>query len=424
VQVTGAIRAGDTFDPASKRGLSLVAAFTMNGGSAKANRTQLAGAEEDLGLTAGAFLKFEPGLTSINFRTSCLSRDLSSQLNGLAAALKEPALQDADVERAKQNALTYVKQQEDSASYRVDRALLRSQISANSVYYPLSPADKAKSINSLKTQDLKEFFSSSIVPSATTLVIVGDVYAENLFSMIDKTFGTWISSEGKAKSIPAVQPNEHKILKSSIPVQDKANTMVRLGRLLQGSEVVQADPNYVHLLIADCALTNHPLFARLLRAGNADEKLAATPNFLSDDLKSCITPVGNGVLWALSLPIDANTAPQTVAMIQVELKKFAHLGITAEELAEVKRYLTGSLAVQQMSSITDASRSILETSLANEHASYLPDITLKVRSTTLDGINKFIKTEFKPDQASLVIAGTRQAMHDVGSVRTKDMSSH
>ncbi|CAN5118770.1 pitrilysin family protein [soil metagenome] len=408
VQIAGLVRAGTAFEPPNKKGISDIMAACMNNATSKYNHLQLQQAQEDLGMAPNAMLHFEPGLQTINFKTRCLPRDLSTVLGFIGSSLREPLVQAPELDKAKRDVLARFKQIEESSTIKTERALLRSLIAPNSPYYPDDLNQKATSIATFKPAELDDFHGENVLPEATTIVIVGDVAAELAFRLADQTFGSWEQNTSTAKNFPPMEPNPRRVVKTSIPIKDKSKTFVTIGRLVN----TPADSaNYAYLMMADCVLNNHPIFSRLAQRVGADPSLA--DNLSPDSVDSKFVPLGNMVAWALNIPVEPNIVPTVATLVQSELRKFARTGITPEEFAEVKRFLVNAVPVRQFSTATDAAKTILECYVqSGGHDGFNEEIS-NMRTAKLDNLNKFVRNDLKPDQSSLVIAGTTSTMRRV-----------
>lgn len=408
VQIGGLVRAGTAFEPPTKKGISDVMTACMNNGTAKYTRAQLQQAQEDLGMAPNAMLQFESGLQTIGFRTRCLARDLSAVFGFIGSSLREPLVQGPDLDKAKRDVLAHFKQIDDSSTIKTERALLRSLISPNSPYYPDDLNQKATSIATFKSSELDDFHGENVLPEATTIVVVGDVSAEMVFRLADQTFGSWEQNTSTAKNFPPMEPNPRRVVKTSIPIKDKSKTFVTIGRLVN----TPADTsNYAYLMMADCVLTNHPIFSRMAQRVGADPALA--DNLSPDAVDTKFVPLGNSVAWALNIPVEPNIVPTVATIVQAELRKFARTAITSEEFSEVKRFLVNAVPVRQFSTATDAAKTILECYIqSGGHDGFNEQLT-NLRSAKLDNLNKFVRSDLKPDQSSLVIAGTTATMKHV-----------
>ena len=413
IQVAGAIRAGAAFEPPTKRGISDVLSALLNNGTAKTNKSQMQTIQEDLGLTPPTMLHFDSTADVITFKTKCLARDLSTLLRQTAACLADQATQDGDLDKAKQDVFGQYKSTNESSSLMAQRALLRTLLAPDSAYYPEDLNRKSISVGALKTADLADFRSQFLTPEATTLVLVGDINIDVAARIIEQSFANWPHKGGAPKAFPTVTANSRHALKSSIPVRDRSKTFVALGGLLPA----QADgTNYASLMLADCVMTNHPIFSRLAQSFGSDPHLSES--FSADSIESKFTPLGDSMVWSIDLPVQPNVVSAAAGMVQTELRKFARTGVTNEEFNEVKRYLVCSLPLRQLSNDTEAAKSILDGSIHGNGKLFYSELAGKLRSCTLDNLNKFIRSEFKPDQATLVVAGTKETLRSVHGTRS------
>ncbi|HEY9679932.1 MAG TPA: insulinase family protein [Drouetiella sp.] len=413
MQITGVVRAGTAFEPPNKHGISDLMTACMNNGSTKMSRQQLQLAQEDLGLTPNAMLQFEPGLQTINFKIRCMSRDLSSAFNYIGTCLREPLVHGNDLEKAKRDVLNQFRLVDDSSTIKTERALLRSLISPMSAYYPDDLNNKATAISAFKSNELDDFHGQNVLPEATTIVIVGDVNADLAFRLAEQTFGSWEQNTSEAKSYPPMQANPRRVVKTSIPIKDRTKAFVSIGRLV---DAPGDTPNYAYLMLADCMLTNHPIFSRLAQRVGADPSLS--DNLSPDAIDSRFVPLGGTIAWALNIPVEPNIVPTVASLIQGELKKFASNSMSAAEFAEMKRFLVNAVPVRQFSTDTDAAKTILECYVQSSKAEGFNEEVANLKSAKLENLTKFVRTVLKPDQSSLVIAATTSTLHQVHGGRS------
>ncbi len=410
VQIIGAVKAGEAYEPTGKRGAAAVLAQLMVDGSPKYSRQSAVSLQDELGLEPAAMIKFEPGPQWISFQSRCLTRDTGTILGILASQLRDPLLKDTDVERAKQLVIDRVKKSEDTVRARVKRALMQSLIAPNTSFYPLEPMDKARFVGNLKDSDLRDFHLQAVRPDATTIVFVGDISLSQAVDLAERSFDGW-TGKNTAKKV-LVQPNARRILKTSMTIDKKQDTMATIGRLVD-SGLGKSD--YPLLLLADCALTSHPIFSRFAQKISGEQSLSSSLSL--EDLASDVESLPGMTVWSLDIPLVSNTMPVAVKFIQTELKKFGRTGLTAEEFAEVKLYLHGALPVKWMSNSQLAARAALESIMLNGACDPLPSIHQGIREATMDKVNQFVRTTFKPDRATVVIAGTKQAIQQIHGLR-------
>lgn len=415
VQIFGAVKAGSAFEPSSKKGLSELIAAVLSAGSAKHSHLQTIAMQEDMGLTPPAMLRFESNSAAIEFRSKCLSRDLSGQLTLLAESLMTPALQESDIDKSKLEAIASIRRAEEAASTRVERALWQSILAPGSPYYPIEPALRIKSIGNLKAPDVKGFFDQFVKPDATTIVICGDASLNQTAELMERVFSAW-SGKSVEKKL-AAQINAKRILRTSIPISDKTESIISLGQLVQFS---RHHADYGSLLLANCLLTEHPVLSRLGLSFIAEPSLANVVD--SEDVVSKVEALGDSTAWSLSVSISPSAVSPAVKVITSETRKLAKSGASAEELSEAKRYLLGAVPVKYFGTLPEAGQGIVNSILQDGEADYLPKLLSSIRSATVDSVNKFIQTSLKPDQACLVVAGNRDALREARKQVSADAS--
>jgi len=415
VQIVGAVKAGEAYEPVGKRGAATVLAEAMNQGSTRYTRAQAMTLQDELGLPPQSMVRFESGPQWINFQGRCFARDTFAVLGVLTAALKAPSLKDEDVEHAKQLCADRIKRSPDTVKAKLNRALLRGLIAPNTSFYPLDPTDKAKFLGNLKSSDVREFQAQAVKPDAATIVFVGDISLSQAIDLSERACEGWSGKSTAKKAL--VQPNPRRLLKSSLIVDKREDTMVTLGRLVDAG---LGSPDYPLLLVADCALTNHPIISRF--AQKISGELSLSSSLSLEDLASDVESLPGTTVWSVDIPVVSNLMPVAVKSIQNELKRYAKSGLTPEEYNEVKLYLKGALPVRWMSNSALAARSSLEALMLDHQADPLPELLTGIGLANVDTVNRFIRTTFKPDRSSVVIAGTKQSIGQVHGLRQDESS--
>jgi zinc protease len=407
VHIEGAVRAGSAYEPATKPGLAALTASILSQGTAKRSKSQLQNQQEDIGLPPANMLRFTDSEEFIEFQTRCLSRDLSNQLELIGETLSTPASSDADIERAKTEVIAELKQVEDGQDIRVNRALLRSLLTTGSPFSPQDPSEVAHILPSVSTTDAKKFLSSYVAPTATTIVMVGDIDIDRAAQLAEHAFESW-TSKGTQQKLHAHANPKH-ISRTSIPTKDKTKATVCFGQLVP---VVKNGPEYGGLLIADAAFSGHPIMSRL------NKKMSAEPAFaqaLADEsVETDIKPLSNSLAWSFTVTLEPSAVPSTVQNFQSELKQLARSGVTPEEFNEVRRYLLGYIPVHHLSNYGQTARSLMDASMHSDGSdnNYFAVLN-SLRLANVESVNKIIRNALRPDQTSLVVMGPPQSIRSV-----------
>ena len=406
VQIAGSVQAGDAYVPRNKSGLSVMASSLLNQGSSKRQRAQMISQQDDLGIASGHMLRWENGHETIDFSARCLTRDLNTELNLLAESLATPALDEANLDKAKLEAVSFLKRNEESVNQKVDRVLLQNLLDENSPFCPPDPTEKLKTISQATLPDLEKFFSTHVVPGAVTLVVAGDVQADQVFAQAEGIFSRW--NTGANHNTLRAKARVQKILRASLPIKDSKKSSVCFGQLVPLSET---HSDYGSLLIADGVLVNHPMVSRFEQALS---KNAALENAISSgDFTVKLEPISNMTRWSMSLAVDPTLVPVSVKTIKHELRQLSQTGVTAEEFNEVKRYLIGSLLVKKQGTLETISDAIVESAERSDTANGFNLTYNSLKNASIDSVNRVIRGVFKPEQSLIVIAGGGQSIKAV-----------
>jgi zinc protease len=405
VQITGAIEAGQVFDPLGKNGLSELTAASFNIGSISSTKSQFIRVQEDLGISPDGMLHFEPELETIRFHSVCLARDLKTQLELLGGVLSPTISADMEIDQFKATALSALKQSEDTTIARVNRTLLQNLISSRSPYYPVPPFEKAKIISNLQARDLKAFHDKYVVPGATVIVIAGDTTLDESARILEKALANWTAKTTITK-VPPVELSTRHILRTSVPIKEDARSIVCLGQLL---EFGITSPQYVNLLAAGCTLTEHPILSRM-GLDRSDEEPAVANALGGGSISSCINPLGDRTAWSLSLTVQPSAVSRTVRTLLREARGLSSGGLSPVEVAEIKRYLAGAVPVRCLADVNSVSRNILNSTLQSNWPDFYQPLLTGIYSLSADSLNKFLHDSFKPDQSTIVIATRADAI--------------
>lgn len=432
VQVYGALRAGSIFEPADSRGMSRLIAAILNNGNTKTTKQQQIIEQSDLGLSPSAMLKFDSHMEHILLQTRCLSRDLPIQLRRLTGCLMEPKLENADFETIKNDLLVSLKQKEFGAEAKIRRALLSSLISPNCPYYPVNAQQEIDSISEIKLSDAQDFYREHINPISTTLVIAGDVEAKQVFALMEKLSQGWSLVNAQTSAAANAKPEQpapwpqlivsnRQASKSSILLPSTASGQVVLGRIIPVSNRKRAEAIWVGTLLADCVLSGHPIFSRL------GQRFEAKPELLSEAVDKLwntkIFEIADKLIWSIQIYLTPkNMSSDAVTAIQKELKQFGQTGMTPEEFAEAKKYLSGNIPIKECFNLDGLTRFVFRGLSEFNELEPLAKIDTIMATLNFEDVNQFIVRLFKPQAASVIVAGPRQLIKQVHAPRDENES--
>ncbi len=406
VRITGAVRAGHVYDPPAKPGLSDVTVSLMNGGSAKISKENSAKMQAQIGLDRSDLIRFFEGREQITFHTNCLAQDLATQLKLISHHLTDPQTDDTALSAARNLVVSTIKKRQNTTQDTANRLLLQNLLADKSQFNPPSPHELQASVLKITAEDINQFRANNVAPSTTTIVLAGNIDPAQAQRLVTNAFKDW---QGRAKS-PAIsaQANKRQVSKVNLPNDEPVKVEIALGRLLS---TPAARPEYAKLLLTDCAMIKHPLYARLTNP----KRMIDLDDTVS--IQSTIMPMAAQCAWIMNVRLTEPKIRGISSSIKQQFKELATTGITSQELAEMKRFIAGQVCVNRLADVFHSGDSIVDAVSTDREPDYWFNLPLAIESTSITEVNQFIKEEFQPERACVVVAGDKKAIRLVPSFR-------
>lgn len=407
IRVSGAVRAGQVYDPDNKPGLSDVVVALMNGGSAKITKENSVRMQNQIGLDKSDQIRFFEGREQIRFTTSCLGQDLGTQLKLIRNHLTDPLIDETNLSNARNAVANSIKRRQNTPEDRANRILLQNLLSNASKFNPPDPHDSWASVLKITAEDVNAFKANNIAPSTTSIVLSGNIDQDVAQRLVASAFRDW---SGKAKA-PAIgtQPNKRQVTKVTLPLEDATKLDIALGRLLP---VPVNKNNYVRLLLVDCALTKHPLYARLINSSRMKVEITDAMN-----MHSTLLPLSQQCAWILNFQVTEAELRGIAGSVKQQLREIGTAGLSAQELNEMKRFVAGQICVTRLCDTAGSADSVIDALSMDREADYWFRQPSRVEQTTLGDMNQFIKDDFQVERACLVATGNKKAIKLVPSFK-------
>ena len=190
VSVAGEVRHdSDLETPSGKEGVSEILDGLFSYGTQTLDRLAFQKALDDIAANESAGFHFSIGVLKEHF---------SRGVELLADNELHPALPAQAFAVVQQQTAQYVAGQLRSPGYRTSRALDLALLPAGDpVLREVTPATVGK----ITLDDVKQFYSATIRPDLTTIVVIGDVTPEEAKAVIGKWFGDWQAAGPKPDTV-------------------------------------------------------------------------------------------------------------------------------------------------------------------------------------------------------------------------------
>ncbi|HYZ17763.1 MAG TPA: pitrilysin family protein, partial [Candidatus Acidoferrum sp.] len=332
VFVSGTIELSPAFDPPGKTGLGALASTLVAYGSARYDFDAQRRVADDLGadIQLGA-----------NFSAHGLALDLDRILDVLADGVQHPAYPQQYVTLVRDQELAAISRRSQNPDYKAERAF------AALLYARSDPALREETTASVRAIDaaaLRAYAQRYFRPDRTTIVVAGDLTADDVHASIVRAFGAWADRGPRPElHVPPLPPTRPAT--RLIPA-DRAAVAVRMGQ----RAIPRNSPDFYAYNLLNAILGGGGTFdTRLMHEIRERRGLVYSVS------SSLIANRDRGIL---EIDLNANPANVTpaVALVRSEVRRMTQQPVGTTELARAKQKLIASTLVGEQSTQTILSR--------------------------------------------------------------------
>jgi zinc protease len=327
ISVFGSVKHnGDLQTPPGEEGVSEVLQELYSYGSQSLDRLAFQKALDDIAANENAGYDFSVKILKDNF---------SRGVELLADNELHPALPAPAFAVVRQQTAQFVAGNLKSPGYRTARAMDVALLPAGDpVLREVTPQTLAK----LTLDEVKQYHASTIRPDLTTIVVIGDVSADEAKSVIEKWFGDWKAAGSKPNTtLPTVPPNKPSAENVADPqaVQDSVT-------LAEELHLNRFDPDYYPLQLGNHVLGGGFYATRLYHdlrqvAGyvyNVDVNLGASET---------------RARYAVTYGCNPENVSKARGLIQRDLNQMRTEDVSAGELHQAKALLLRQIPLSESS---------------------------------------------------------------------------
>ncbi len=226
------------------------------------------------------------------------------------------------------------------------------------------------------------------------VAVVGDIDAETLGKLLDKTFGA-LPAKANLTPVPAIdaaKPPKHAFVMLDVP-----QSSINFG----GPGIARNDPDFMAAYIVNHILGGGTLSSRLYREVREKRGLAYS-------VSQSLIWMDKSSVFAGATATRADKATETLDTITSEIARMGRDGPTQQELDEAKSYLKGSqmLALDTSSKIASA---LVQYQLDNLGIDYIEKRNAIVDAVTLDDAKRVAKRIWGQGLLSVSVGRAAQA---------------
>lgn len=381
-------QAGRTNDPEGMEGLTNAMVYHMNEGAGDLEAQAFFKRMEELNMSFSCSASNE----STFCNSSMLTENAADSFDMIALAFAEPRFDDGPFERYQREQEVSLQTRETNAQYLASRARIEA-------LYPDHPYARNTSAESLAaiTQDAMRAQKDLLMVQEGMLVTaVGAISPEELAPLIDKAVAglpeqsETVEPETVVLAEPAAAPITVELPQPQSLVTFAAPAMTR------------EDPDFYTAVVLNYTFGGGGFESRLMKDLRVEKGLTYgvyTSVSAGDKLQ----------LWSGGGQTKNESAGEFIAAVKANMSKMVEEGMTEQELADAKSYLTGSYPLGFDSNAKIAGN-MMGVRLDGLPVDFFDKRNAMVEAVTLDDVNRVAREYLNPENFTFVVVGEPEGL--------------
>ncbi len=387
--VTMSFNAGSAADPTGMRGLEDLTMSLFDEGTATMSSQEIAEERERLGLTIGT----GGGSDRSTFTLSALSANLTPSLELMSDIIRNPAFNEADLNRVRTQTVTGIRQQMKSPNGIAFRAMPAEVFGEANPYGGTSTVE---SVNSIQRSDLMAFKDRWIRPDNGEVFVVSDRPLAEVVASLNAVFGDWRApsvAKGTKRFAAATQATQgNRIILYNRP--DSPQSYIVGAQL---TPLDARDESYI-----DFTNANNSLGGNFLSRLNMN--LRETKGW-SYGYRGGAQTFENAVVYFTAGGVQADRTGDSLAEVRREIGEFLDTrGVTQEELDRSIAAEVGELPGQFETSGAVLS-ALQSNALYGRPDDYYEGLVAKYRGQTTDSLDAAARAALNEDAFIWLVVG-------------------
>lgn len=385
------VRTGGEADPAPRLGTAALTAAMLTEGTTTRDALAIADQAAFLGVTLRAGSGWEQSVVSLHTTTA----QMDSAMALFADVALRPAFPAADLERVRKDRLTALQQQRDHGPAIADRAYAATLFGMQHPYgRPLSGTETT--VAAITRDDLQRFHQGHYRPNNATLLVVGDVYPDDIERRAQALFGGWQRADLPATAAVQAPPPRAAPLLVLVDKPGAAQSSFRLG----GIGAPRSTADYFALQVLNTVLGGS-FTSRL------NSNLRETKGYTYGAGSGFAMRRHAGPFTASAEVVSAKTDSALIEFLK-ELRAIRDT-VPADELAKAKRYLQLGLP-SEFETTGDIASQLLPLLAYGLPLDFHEGAVQGIAAVTQADVQRVARQYIDPARLTLVIVGDRKTI--------------
>jgi zinc protease len=325
VAVDFAFLGGSAQDPQDKAGVANLMASLLDEGAgpldSKAFHELLERKAIELGIRAGR--------DYIRGTMRTLKQNRDEAFDSLRLALNEPRFDTEAIERIRAQTLARLRRETTAPNDIASRNWWGTAFPGHP--YGRQVHGTLDAVPSITADDLKSYARRVLARDTLKIAIVGDIDAETVGRLVDRTFG---GLPAKAELKPVADAVPQGLGRRIVVELDVPQAVVTFG----GPGVARNDPDFMAAYVVNHILGGGSFSSRLYREVREKRGLAY-------GISTSLVWLSHAAVLLGATATQADATGETIKVIEAEYRRLAEEGPTEEEFLKTKTYLKGAFAL-------------------------------------------------------------------------------
>jgi len=326
VLVRVVLDAGARRDPSGKGGLASLTADLLTEGTATRSAQQIKDAIDFIGGALGTDADTDYAVASLQV----LRKDLDTGLDLLADVLLHPAFKPEEMVRRREATLASIRADQDDPTAVAQKAFQRALYGDTPYGHPVEGTEE--SLGRITRADVQEFFKHWYGPGGAAIVVVGDLSVAEAREDFTRAFAAWHGPPPSPFVYPPLEEPAARELRIDKPVTQAGIVMGHLG-------IARANPDYETIAVMNYVLGSGGFSSRLMDSIRTQAGLAYS-------VASMFSANKSPGPFEIVMQTKNASVDEAMARARQQVELIRDQPVSADELQEAKRYLTGSFPLR------------------------------------------------------------------------------
>jgi len=374
---------GSASEPDAQRGVTNLAAEMLTDGAGSYNALAFRQRMEEASVSFG----FGASLDRLNGSLRALSANLGDSVELLRLAMMEPRFDADQLDQRRAQTISGLNQAQQRPGPVAERALMNAMFPDHP--YAADPFGSVETLQTITPADLRKRAAALLTRSGLLVAAVGDIGEAELARQIDRAFGGLPAGEARPALPNWTPPARGRSLMIERPVPQSTVLLAMPG-------LMRDDPDWYAYFVMSHILgggMQSRLFTEVREKRGLAYGVSSSPRVYR-----------KAALFRISTASATERTPEAIRVIRSELVRLRTDGVTEQELAEAKTYLTGSLALSLDSSgsIAGLLHGMQIDGLARDHLDKRAALIAAVKA---EDVLRVAQRVLREDQITTVVVG-------------------